>query len=95
MRKMKMDRQTETMTKVKIGAVLEKINLGDGYADIDSYADSIYHIVADRVERKVIRDFCLTFMDELMRGCGDDKEFWVVKLINRVAQVYGVNLEDE
>ena len=90
-----MIKHTTEMTKIKIGAILEKVNMGDGYADIDNYADTIYRMVADDVERKVIRDFCLTFMDELMRGCGDDKEFWVVKLINQAAKVYGVNLEDK
>lgn len=39
-----MDKQIEEMAKVRIGAILEKINLGDGYADIESVADEIYHI---------------------------------------------------
>jgi hypothetical protein len=37
-------KQIDEMTKVKIGAILEKINMGDGYANIDSLADEIYHI---------------------------------------------------
>lgn len=85
--------QTEIATKIQIGAILERVNMGDGYANIDSYADEIYHMVADKVERRSIRDFCLTFMDELMRGCGDDKEFWVVKLINQTLKIYDVDLE--
>ncbi len=40
-----MDKQMiEEMAKVEIGAILEKVNMGDGYADIDSLADEIYHI---------------------------------------------------
>ena len=35
----------EEMAKVEIGAILEKVNMGDGYADINSLADQIYHIV--------------------------------------------------
>lgn len=37
-------KQIKEMAKVKIGAILEKVNMGDGYADIDSLADEIYHI---------------------------------------------------
>ena len=37
-------KQIKEMAKVKIGAILEQVNMGDGYADIDSLADEIYHI---------------------------------------------------
>lgn len=32
--------------------------------------------------KRAIEEFYDSFIDELMRGCGDDKDFWVVKLIN-------------
>ena len=39
------ENQIEEIVKIEIGAILEKVNMGDGYADINSLADQIYHIV--------------------------------------------------
>lgn len=36
-----------------------------------------------------IKQFYLSFIDDLMRGCGDDKEFWVVQLINKKMKEFG------
>ena len=33
------------MIKLEIGAILEQVNMGDGYADINNIADRLYHIV--------------------------------------------------
>ena len=43
--------------------------------------------------KETAREFYLSFIDELMRGCGDDKEFWVVKLINEKVKQFGVEVE--
>ena len=44
--------------------------------------------------QEAIESFYLSFIDELMRGCGDDKEFWVVKLINEKAKRFGVEVDE-
>lgn len=40
------------------------------------------------------KEFYQSFINELMRGCGDDKEFWAVKLINKKAKQFGVEVEE-
>ena len=34
-------------------------------------------------------------IDEIMRGCGDDKEFWVMKILIETFKKYGVGVEVE
>ena len=52
-------------------------------------------IVKPLICREAVREFYLSFIDELMRGCGDDKEFWVVKLINEKAKERGVEVDND
>lgn len=44
--------------------------------------------------KRMAEKFYQSFIDELMRGCGDDKEFWVVKLINKKAKQLGVEIKE-
>lgn len=50
--------------------------------------------IMTETRKEVIKEFYQSFIDELMRGCGDDKEFWVVKLINEKLKQFCVDLED-
>ena len=36
-----------------------------------------------QLNKENIQKFYDSFIDDIMRGCGDDEEFWVVKLINK------------
>ena len=39
-----------------------------------------------------IWDDCI---DKIMRGCGDDKEFWVIKILMETFKKYGVGFNEE
>ena len=39
-----------------------------------------------------IWDDCI---DRIMRGCGDDKEFWVIEVLVKTFKKYGVGFEEE
>jgi hypothetical protein len=39
-----------------------------------------------------IWDDCI---DKIMRGCGDDKEFWVVKILIETFKKYDVGFDEE
>ena len=49
---------------------------------------------AVEIKKETVEKFYLSFIDEIMRGCGDDKDFWVVKLINKKAKQFGVEIKE-
>lgn len=75
---MKVSKYIEEIAKIEIGAILEKVNMGDGYADINSLADQIYHIVIPEgsvvlteEELELYRQTIITSSQEYTKICNE------------------------
>ena len=51
--------------------------------------------LVEETEFKTAKKIWEDCIDEIMRGCGDDKEFWVMKILIETFKKYGVGFEVE
>ena len=72
----------------------------DKYEPFDVHIEN-YEIAGELVQQgychqsetaQEIWDDCI---DKIMRGCGDDKEFWVMKILIETFKKYGVGFDKE
>lgn len=50
-------------------------------------------IQAKKTEKETAREIWDDCIDKIMRGCGDDKEFWVVEILSETFKKYEVGFE--
>lgn len=50
-------------------------------------------IQANQAEKETARKIWDDCIDKIMRGCGDDKEFWVVEILSETFKKYEVGFE--
>ena len=46
-------------------------------------------------QKETAQDIWDDCIDKIMRGCGDDKEFWVIEILVETFKKYGVGFNEE
>ena len=57
------------------------------------------NVMCDKCKEKAVKDTAREIwcdcIDKIMRGCGDDKEFWVIEILIKTFKKYGVGFDVE
>ena len=62
--------------------------------DNDEIATEFYY-AGYRNQNETAQEIWDDCIDKIMRGCGDDKEFWVMKILIETFKKYRVGFEDD
>jgi hypothetical protein len=54
-----------------------------------------FHKMGYRHQNETAQEIWDDCIDKIMRGCGDDKEFWVVKILIETFKKYDVGFDEE
>lgn len=88
---------TISMNEMYVKQIAELQKQVDELTDI--CRDCPYKLKFDEIEQQAVKDTAKEIwedcIDEIMRGCGDDKEFWVMKILIETFKKYGVGFEVE
>lgn len=66
---------------------------GEYVVDYDYTARRLVNLGYSK-NNKDVEKFYQSIIDDIMRGCGDDKDFWVVKLINKKAKEFDIEIKE-
>ena len=64
---------------------------------MDKYdvAEQAYKNGYEQGVKDTAKDIWYDCIDKIMRGCGDDKEFWVMEILMETFKKYGVGFNEE
>ena len=91
MKEFKLQKQVDELKK-DLRRSVELLKEGGELAKMNNQIITQVYQQAVKDTAKEIWEDCI---DEIMRGCGDDKEFWVMKILIETFKKYGVGVEVE